>query len=346
MKHFTFEEIFHPENPEIVKIAFHVRNTDKYEGEKGAWALLQEDMAKEQRTAQEREDKKDDHWKDMNLSCCEKGDAPIQHLIAFAQYLDYGTDFFIFGGYYVYNRNDNTLERNKEYDEYRGRLVIKRKGKYVKGYHFYYNTIKNKKTKGQDGKEITVGFPEVYALLPYDKEVGAFLGYDKVLLTHKQLSKISHSENGAADWSKALSKIKAVYCVTDTSNGMLYIGSANGTNSIFTKAKTTGDEKGAQKENTAEATTDHVETAQGLWGRWQYYANENDLTGDNKYFNDIIAGQIDGISNGKEHIKNYFTYTILEIFDIRTADIVVLERERFWKKALHTLYPYGMNYNL
>lgn len=337
MKHFTFEEIFHPENPEIVKIVFHIRNSDKYEGEKSAWALLQEDMAKEQRTAQIGENKKEDHWKDMNLSCCKKGDAPIQHLIVFAQYLDYGVDFFIFGGYYVYNRNEKTLERNKEYDEYRGRLVIKRKGNYGPGYYFCYNTMKNKKIKKRDGKEVAVGLPEIYALLPYDEGIGAFLGYDKVHLTHKQLSKITNPEEGAADWQKALSKIKAIYCITDTSNGKLYIGSANSKNDGYT-------DESAEKD---------VGSCRGLWARWRYYAGEkarenNDdkdeeknLTGDDKFFNELVK-----TAEGKEHIKKYFTYTILEIFDIRTADIVVLERERFWKKALHTLYPYGMNYNL
>ena len=135
----------------------------------------------------------------------------------------------------------------------------------------------------------------------------------------------------------ALSKIKAVYCITDTSTGKLYVGSANSKNDGYTK-------ENAEKD---------AGSSKGLWGRWQYYAGEKskgnkaekdeekNLTGDDKFFEDLIK-----TTDGKEYIKNYFTYTILEIFDIRTADIVVRERERFWKKALHTLYPYGMNYNL
>ena len=170
--------------------------------------------------------------------------------------------------------------------------------------------------------------PEVYAFLPYDKGIGAFRGYDNVRLMHRELNSIFHNEEGAADWQSALSKIKAVYCITDISNGKMYVGSANSVN--------------------------------GLWARWNEYANEKVLTGENKYFEKLVADdpvylKASGVTNsGKEHIRTYFQYTILQVFDIKTATNVITERERFWKDAFRTVVnenddswqtKKGMNFN-
>jgi len=339
-KALSFEKLFKLDDSmkKKVKLVFHTRNDDEYtDDDHDAWALLQSDIMKEQQNAAISDNQKQDRWADMNWSCISK-DLPIQHLIVFAQYLDYGNNYYVFGGYYVYDRTkeEKKLERNRDYDEYRGRLIVKRNGNFGQGYSFYYDTVKNKKTEnGEDSLQI-------YALLPFDSGVGAFIGYDKVYLTHKQLSKIFESKDGAADWKKALSKVKAVYCITDTSNGELYIGSANSRNE-------------AHSEKIISANSS---SCKGLWGRWQYYANQKDLTGGNQYFNDIVSGEISEINvktangkiekikiiDGKEHIKNFFTYAVLEIFDIRTADSVVLAREEYWKKVFQSR-KFGMNRN-
>lgn len=50
----------------------------------------------------------------------------------------------------------------------------------------------------------------------------------------------------------------------------------------------------------------------------------------------------------KEECCNYiidnFTYSILEIFDMKTDKHYILDRESFWKKVLKTK-EYGMNCN-
>ena len=67
------------------------------------------------------------------------------------------------------------------------------------------------------------------------------------------------------------------------------------------------------------------------------YANLNNLTGGNKFFEDLKSEVIDNIVDN-------FTYSILEIFDMKTDSNYILERETFWKKVLKTK-EYGMNYN-
>jgi len=47
---------------------------------------------------------------------------------------------------------------------------------------------------------------------------------------------------------------------------------------------------------------------------------------------------------GNEHLIEHFQYTILEIFDPKTRDANVIERERFWKLALASR-GHGMNHN-
>ena len=90
---------------------------------------------------------------------------------------------------------------------------------------------------------------------------------------------------------------KAVYVITDTSDGRLYVGSASG-------------------------------EADGLWQRWTAYANVNKLTGGNIKLEALLA------EHGPEHIVNNFQYSILEIFDKKTRDDTILQREAFWKHAL------------
>lgn len=133
-------------------------------------------------------------------------------------------------------------------------------------------------------------------------KLGPFPGYNSVLLTHRELQTIFRME--APDWKKALSNVKGVYCITNRENGDIYIGSASG-------------ESG------------------GIGQRWYAYANVNDLTGGNKAFEDF-----------KEINANYiidnFTYSILEIFDMKTKRDVIIHREEFWKRVFDSVRN-GMN---
>lgn len=106
------------------------------------------------------------------------------------------------------------------------------------------------------------------------------------------------------EWKNALSNVKGVYCMTDTSTGKLYIGSAYGDN-------------------------------EGIWQSWSQYANVDNLTGGNKTFEELKE-------SGANYIIDNFTYTILEIFDMKTKKEDIIRREEFWKRAFKTK-QHGMN---
>ena len=148
--------------------------------------------------------------------------------------------------------------------------------------------------------------PEVYELLSAipDTEIEEFRGYNWVKLTHKQLQAIIHNE--APRWKDALSCVKGVYCITDCLTGKIYIGSA------------TGD-------------------AGGIWQRWSSYADVTNLTGGNKAFEELK-------NNGADYIIENFSYSILEIFDMRTKREDIIQRESYWKRVFQTI-KYGMNNN-
>ena len=109
----------------------------------------------------------------------------------------------------------------------------------------------------------------------------------------------------APEWKTALSSVKGVYCITDRSTGRLYIGSAAGDG--------------------------------GIWQRWSAYADVSDLTGGNQALEELKrldAGYL---------IEN-FSYSILEVFDMRTKREDILQREAYWKQVFQTV-RHGMNRN-
>lgn len=133
-------------------------------------------------------------------------------------------------------------------------------------------------------------------------KLGSFPGYNNILLTHNELQLITRME--AYEWKTALSNVKGVYCITDKSTGKLYIGSASG-------------------------------DSEGVWQRWSAYANVNNLTGGNKTFEKLK-------NNGADYIIDNFTYSILEIFDIRTKREDIIHREEYWKRVFQSV-KFGMN---
>ncbi len=133
-------------------------------------------------------------------------------------------------------------------------------------------------------------------------KLGSFPGYSKVLLAHKDLQTIFNMN--APEWKNALSSVKGIYCITDKSTGQLYIGSASG-------------------------------DIGGIWQRWSSYADVSNLTGGNKTFEELK-------NNGADYIIDNFTYSILEIFDMRTKREVIIQREEYWKRVFQTV-KFGMN---
>ncbi|EJG09285.1 cytoplasmic protein [Fusobacterium vincentii ATCC 51190] len=121
---------------------------------------------------------------------------------------------------------------------------------------------------------------------------------------------ITHKElreivsNNELSWKLALSSVKAIYVITDIKTGKLYIGSAYG--------------------------------REGLLNRWNKYVTN--LTGENKEFEALVK------EKGEGYIPNNFKYSILEIFDTKTKDDYILERENYWKNVFETK-KFGMNKN-
>jgi len=202
----------------------------------------------------------------------------------------------MFGGYYkIEKKSDENngpykLELLSGFSEYRKRLIIRLKkpiGRDV--YNRKFLNLSNSLC------------PEVFEIKK-PNSLDTFPGYQNVCLTYSELKMIYTNES--LEWKNALSNIKAIYCITDTSTGKLYIGSAS------------SDEG-------------------GLWGRWGTYANDRTITGGNKYFRELEKADHD-------YIKENFTYSILEIFDPRTKREDIINREEYWKRVFKT-YEFGMN---
>lgn len=112
-------------------------------------------------------------------------------------------------------------------------------------------------------------------------------------------------KNNKKDWISALKGQKAVYLITDKNNGKLYVGSATGENGM-------------------------------LFQRWQsYVANGH---GGNVELKALIERE------GFEYVKQNFQYAILENYNSKVDDKVILTRESWWKETLQSR-RFGYNSN-
>lgn len=110
---------------------------------------------------------------------------------------------------------------------------------------------------------------------------------------------------GKRDWIAALENQKAVYLITDMHNGKLYVGSATS-------------DKGM------------------LLQRWKnYVANGH---GGNKELIELVNDK------GFDYVKQNFQYSILENYNAKIDDHVILERESWWKEILQSR-KFGYNSN-
>lgn len=247
----------------------------------------------------------DPRWLEMNEWRTKQSNNNLdaaEYVHSFAQFYPYGPEYFIYGGLFRVEKMEQEIVDGPGYKLEllnENRAFIKRL------------IIKNEKPIGRDlylrwfdGVQSQLN-PEVYELAPRTK-LGPFMGYQNVSLSHQELRRIVRREEPA--WKQALSHVKAVYVITDRSDGKLYVGSASG-------------------------------EAGGLWQRWSDYANERNQTGGNSEFIELktIAGN--------EHIEQNFQYSILEIFDTKVGIDEIVERESYWKRVLMTRKPFGMNLN-
>lgn len=278
-----FQDFFKEIDATNTKVKFNMNNGNPNEP---AWDYLRDDC---------------EQWIGMNSWKTKQSNNNFTHakyVLAFAQYYPYGPNYFIFGRLYkiekitpeVWNTHGYKLILLDEFKEYRKRLIIKLEKPIGRNlYNRWFECVQNDLN------------PEIYELAPSTK-LGAFPGYNNVLLSHKNLQLIIKEEE--PEWKNALSNVKGVYCITDTSTGKLYIGSAYGDN-------------------------------EGIWQRWSQYANVDNLTGGNKTFEELKE-------SGANYIIDNFTYTIIEIFDMKTKKEDIIKREEFWKRVFKTKL-HGMN---
>ena len=258
-----FVDFFQVKHPELTKVKFNMNAGNR---NLPAWEFLLND---------------DPRWIEMNAhrritrnpsNNLDKA----QYLLAFAQYTDYGPDYFIFGGMYevkikqpqVNNGVGYSLTLMNDYRDLIKRLIIKVNAPVGRDvYCRWFNKLQSSKLN-----------PEIYEL---KKEVvqDVFPGYKNVCLKHKDLQRIINS--GDPSWKTALSNVSGVYCITDIATGKIYIGSAYG--------------------------------AQGLWQRWSAYANVKNLTGGNKAFTELkIRGANRIIDNFTYSILEVFDPNVSE----------------------------------
>ena len=111
--------------------------------------------------------------------------------------------------------------------------------------------------------------------------------------------------HGKRDWIAALENQKAVYLITDKENGKMYVGSA---------------------------TSDYGMLLQ----RWRSYISNGH--GGNKELIELVE------KKGINYIKNNFYYSILENYNAKVDDHIILERESWWKETLQTrIFGYNSN---
>ncbi len=168
----------------------------------------------------------------------------------------------------------------EEYKKYFGRVIIKYHKNMTSQCVWYHNY--------SDKMIVSEILPSVY-------NGEHFPGYDRVKLSYQSLAYIL--EHKKSDWIGALQNQKAVYIITDKSNGKLYIGSATGEHGM-------------------------------LLNRWKSYIENGH--GGNKALKELID------IKGFDYVKNNFQYSILENYNASINDSVILERECYWKEILQS----------
>lgn len=108
------------------------------------------------------------------------------------------------------------------------------------------------------------------------------------------------------NWRELLSNVNCVYVITDNSNGKLYVGSTYGYN--------------------------------GIWQRWSTYGLTNG-SGHDKELDELLL-------NNPDYALRNFQFTILEcFFNVEGNKEHILDRERYWTKALQTIkFGYNTHY--
>lgn len=176
----------------------------------------------------------------------------------------------------------------KEYEQYFGRLVVE--------YHNPCRTMGRKYENVMDELEVVQILNEQYT-------GNEFPGYENVRLSYPLLKNIVDRQ--LPGWVDALRNQKAVYLITDTKTGKMYVGSATSQTGM-------------------------------LLQRWSNYIADGH--GGNEALKELVKKQ------GFDYVKENFQYSILENYNARMDDEYILRRESWWKETLRTR-EFGYNKN-
>lgn len=192
----------------------------------------------------------------------------------------------------------------KELDKYDG---INYEGEELEIYKSYYGrvVIKYHKTSQQQGR--------YYGAICHELEVQQILPtvFDGDEFPGYDKVRLSYGQleivlnRGKRDWIAALENQKAVYLITDKVTGKMYVGSA---------------------------TSDYGMLLQ----RWRSYISNGH--GGNKELLEVVK------ENTFDYVKENFQYSILENYNSKVDDHIILERESWWKETLQTK-KFGYNGN-
>ena len=185
------------------------------------------------------------------------------HYVAYDKYNNYLKslkDVFYFGEKCIKPPDLNTqvfysLQQSSLLETYRNRLVID----WGKSQTYIQKKL---------DKEVTEIYPKGF--------VSFFPGWDKVYLSHKELSEIIKYPDGNTDWFEFLSNHSGVYVIYDSSSGKQYVGSAYGKN--------------------------------GIWSRWEGYARTGH--NGNKALRELSNDNSDFANNFKYSLHHVFPKTI------------------------------------
>ncbi len=132
----------------------------------------------------------------------------------------------------------------------------------------------------------------------------SFPGYEDIDLSFDELESLV--KNDRLDWKAALSNVKGIYLISDTSTSKRYVGSAY--------------------------------SEGGIWSRWSSYVTSGH--GGNVGLRELIEEE-----HNLAYCRAHFRFALLEHRSILTDEEVIIKRETYWKDILLSRGKGGLNRN-
>lgn len=212
------------------------------------------------------------------------------HIFALMQFY-HETDAWLFGGIY------DVLARHGD----RYEVALSELGASYVGRLKLYSPYRNRTTRVNF--ENHYGALDVLEILREPYHGRSFPGFENVHLSFDELETLVRNER--PDWKAALESVKGIYLITDTHTGKRYVGSAYG--------------------------------SEGVWSRWCSYVFSGH--GGNVELKALVT------TPNRDYCRTWFRFALLEHHARLTPDEIVLARESYWKRVLFTRGEDGLNRN-